>query len=652
MGEMMKTGARQILVILAVFLAAMMLLACKGETPTSPTPGGGTPGGSTTPPTGASIALSASNASPLAGSTTVISANVTQGGTAVPNGTAVEFSTNRGTFTDTGTDTTVRTTTSGVATAVLTSDEPGTATVTARVNNVVQTINVTFRVDEGPVGPGSPTISSFNPTTGPPSGNQLVVIQGTNFQGPVRVLFGTTPAAVASVTPTEIRVVAPPIQLGATEQFRDVPITVITQEGTTGEQRVVSTNSYRYQVAILTPRVYDVSPSSGPNEGNTRITIFGEGFQPPTKVYFGTSGSTGPLTDQVEVEVLQVTFDRIIALTPPALGMGAELRDQQVTLRVVNVLSNTEFIAPRAFRYGPGMQITAFGPGQGPSTGGTDVTIYGWGFDGPVAVSIGGVAAQPLRVSGTEILARTSPLISPCAGASGPVTVTNIEDGATATSSGIFTYLAVSPQIIGISPSSAAPGGAVTIAVVNDPGGLVRFRIGTATVIATRLGVVDGVTTFGVTAPSPTECAGAPLPLDVEYINLTFTCQSAPVTAGLTILCPAAPANPVVSPDQISFGNQLVDAGPTGAERVTVTNTGGTSFTITGYSLTGTNAAEFAVTGPVMPVIVQPGAPAPPFFDVTFDPTTVGSKTASLNIDTSVGPLRVTLTGTGTVPPP
>jgi hypothetical protein len=650
MGEKMKTGARQILVILAVLLAAMMLLACKGETPTSPTPGGGTPGGATTPPTSASIALSASNASPLVGSTTVISASVTQGGTPVPNGTAVEFSTNRGTFTDTGTNTSVRTTTSGVATAVLTSDEAGTATVTARVNTVVQTINVTFRVDEGPVGPGAPTISSFNPTTGPPSGNQLVVIQGTNFQGPVRVLFGTTPAAVASVTPTEIRVVAPPIQLGATEQFRDVPITVITQEGTAGEQRVVSTNSYRYQIAILTPRVYDVSPSSGPNEGNTRITIFGEGFQPPTKVYFGTSGSTGPLTDQVEVEVLQVTFDRIIALTPPALGMGAELRDQQVTLRVVNVLSNTEFIAPRAFRYGPGMQITAFGPGQGPSTGGTDVTIYGWGFDGPVAVSIGGVAAQPLRVSGTEILARTSPLASPCGGGSGPVIVTNIEDGATATSSGTFTYIAVSPQIVGISPSSVAPGGAVTIAVVNDPGGIVRFRIGSATVMATLLGVVDGVSTYGVTAPSPTECAGAPIPLDVEYTNLTFTCQSAPVTAGLTILCPALPAQVSVSPTSVSFGNQLVDAGPTGAEAILIKNTGGSPLTISAYGLTGANAAEFAVTGPPAPIVVAPSGETTLF--VTFDPSSEGSKTASLSITTDVGTVVVPLSGTGTAPAP
>ena len=83
--------------LLTVLLS--VLVACKGETPTAP-PGGSTPPG-TPPSSGLNVALSASNSDPLVDSTVVITATVTQNNQVVPNGTAVEFSTNRGTFTDT-----------------------------------------------------------------------------------------------------------------------------------------------------------------------------------------------------------------------------------------------------------------------------------------------------------------------------------------------------------------------------------------------------------------------------------------------------------------------------------------------------------------------------------------------------------------------
>ncbi|MFN2442023.1 MAG: IPT/TIG domain-containing protein, partial [Thermoanaerobaculia bacterium] len=396
-------------VVPAVLVMILLAFAgCEGESPTEPPRGGDSGGGTTPPPTDASIALTVSNPSPLVGSTSTITANVTLGGQPVPNGTAVEFSTTLGSFVEANADSTIRTTTDGRASVVLTSNAAGTAVVTVRVNNASAVAQITFQQStESPPADTAPAITAISPSKGKPSGGDLVIISGRNFTSPVRVLFGDQPASVVSQTANEIRVVSPAITLGLEEQARDVTITVITQAGSAGEQQATG-GPFRYELQILTPLIYHVSPSSGPNEGNTRVTIFGEGFQAPVKVFFGTGGAAGAsLTDQVEASVQQVSFGQIIVLTPPALGLGAELANQQVAVRVLNVNSNKDAVQTQAFRYGPLMRITAVSPTQGLATTSTRVTIDGWGFDDPVAVSLGGVAAQVISVTGTKIIVQT-----------------------------------------------------------------------------------------------------------------------------------------------------------------------------------------------------------------------------------------------------
>src|SRR5713101_4530900 len=158
---------RQRKLIFPVLALLLILAGCKAESPTAPplTPGGTTPGGGVTPPTNATITLTVSNANPLVNSNVVITATVTQNNQPVPNGTAVQFITSLGTFTDTGGTQTVRTTTNGVATATLTSASAGTALVTATVNNVSKQVTVTFSTQPVMPPPPSttPTITSITP---------------------------------------------------------------------------------------------------------------------------------------------------------------------------------------------------------------------------------------------------------------------------------------------------------------------------------------------------------------------------------------------------------------------------------------------------------------------------------------------------------
>ena len=63
-----------------------------------------------------------------------------------------------------------------------------------------------------------PTIATVLPSSGPTTGGTAVTITGTGFVDPMGVSFGATPApAVTVVSPTEIRVLAPPHARGTVD---------------------------------------------------------------------------------------------------------------------------------------------------------------------------------------------------------------------------------------------------------------------------------------------------------------------------------------------------------------------------------------------------------------------------------------------------
>lgn len=658
----------------SIFPALLVLLVafagCEGESPTEPPRPGGSGGNGGTPPTDAAIALAVSNATPLVGSTTSITATVTQGGQPVPNGTAVEFSTNLGAFFDSNTNTSIRTTTNGVASVILSSTAPGTATVNVRVNNANATATVVFvSQPTDPQEPDTaPSITSITPSVGAPDGNVVVTITGKNFDAPLRVLFGDQVASILFSSTSEIRVSAPRIDLGVGEQAREVPITVITRAGTEDEAQATGP-LFRYELEILTPEVYDVSPSNGPNEGNTRITIVGEGFQSPAKVFFGTFSSEGlPLADEVEAEVQKVGFGQIIAIAPPATGLGATLANAQVSIRVKNVNSNTQTIEQLAFRYGPTIQITNVSPTQVPATESTRVTIDGWGFDDPVAVTIGGIAVPEsniISVVGTKIVLQSPiPDIEGCSDQSGEISVTNIEEGITATAEGInFTFDSPRAAIVGVSPNPAPAGGVVTIRVDNAGLGAVRFQIGDTTVLPTvQTENPDGTTSYGIVIPSnltfdTADCVVLGVAGE-QFINTAFSitfenndtgCTDT-LDNGLVVIppdtsCRVPPAEATVEPASAEFDDQAVGT-PSSPETIFVTNEGGSPLTVTNIVESGDGEGNFAVSGDTCTgQVLNPGGQCT--FNITFTPATAGDKAASYSVQTTANNPLVSASGTG-----
>jgi hypothetical protein len=649
-----------------IAVAAIVILfgACKGESPTAPPTGGGTPPGGTTPPTGVTLTLTTTNTDPLVDSSVIITATATQNNQPVPNGTAVEFETTAGIFDNTALlQSVIKTTTNGVATVTLSSSAVGAARVRATVNNVARTVDVTFRDRPVVTPPPStvPTITAVSPLIGRPAGGQTIHITGTNFKTPLRVLFGIGTASpvegfVVNATDTGIDVVTPAINLGAGQQLV-ADVTVITQAGSTQEQRVSKTGAFTFRNDTLTPRVSTATPNSGPVVGGTRVTIVGDGFQSPVQVLFGTA----------EARVITVNFAEIIVESPAARdtsanGSGAVTGAVDITVRNIN--SQTAVTLSSGFNYKNAVQITAVGPTEGIFTGGTRVQIDGTGFVAPVAVVVGGVAAQPIFVSGTRITALTSGVaVSACGDVTGVTSVTNIVNGDTADGPN-FIYRVPKPVIVDVTPVVTA-GGAITVTVANATPGAVRIKLGTKSVFATGVTFnANGTATYQVPVPSnftfPTRACGnggvqfTGIDVDVVYENVNTGCTD---TAGQALhieptdtTCVVPPPNAAVSPVTppcAPIGDVVAAGTVTGSTTFQVTNTGGQPLNVTSIAVASSSNTTTINVSPGSATIA-PGASR--LFSVTVDPAGPGPFNGVLDINSNDAdsPIQFCFSGNGT----
>lgn len=594
----MKT-MRNSKLLLALFALVLILGACKGESPTAPPTGGGGGGGGGTTNT-FDMALTASNASPVVDSTSIITATVTLNGSPAPNGTAVQFTASGGALDGEGTST-IKTTTGGVASVTLTSTVVGPITVNAVVANVSRTVTVTFRAGTVPPvpPPTTPSIESITPSIGRPQGGETIRIVGKNFKSPVRVLFDTgaalpVEAFVVSATDTVIEVLTPAVNLGSGQEL-PVDVVVITQAGTATEARVERADGFTFRNEQLIPVINTASPNSGPVTGGTRVTIFGEGFQAPVQVLFDTA----------EARVINVDFSQIIVEAPTARdtspdGSGAVTGPVDITVR--NIQSGTSDTMTDGFLYKAAVTITAVSPGSGPRTGGTRVQIDGIGFVGPVSVVVrtseGDVTLLPINVTGTRIIALTpSVAIADCEDLDGPIIVTNIVNGDQAEGPP-FVFNVDTPIIIDVDSDDdpVTLGSLLQIRVLNA-GLFPQLTIGPngATITGATTGT-DGVTTLTVVVPPGTvlqtrACPGGgsrevATTFPITFVSAETGCEVTlpggvtvePEQVGQFFLTPnpleitAEGDDPVTPEDEEQDGSGTFTIVNTGAEDITITS--------------------------------------------------------------------------------
>ena len=369
----------------------------------------------------------------------------------------------------------------------------------------------------------------MSPDEGPTAGGTSVTITGAGFTGATAVDFGTMPALFTVDSATEITATSPAGAAGP------VNITVVTPGGNS------ATSDADVFTYVATPSVSAVSPDEGPTAGGTTVTITGTDFTGATAVDFGTTPALFTVDSATE-----------ITATSPAGAAGP------VNVTVVTPGGNSATSDADVFTYVATPTVSAVSPDEGPTAGGTTVTITGTDFTGATAVDFGTTPALFTVDSATEITA-TSP-----AGAAGPVSVTVVTpEGTSATSDAdIFTYFAT-PTVSAVSPTEGPTAGGTTVTITGtDFTGATAVDFGTTPALFT----VDSATE--ITATSPAGTAG---PVNVTVVTPGGTSD------GDVFTYVATPAVSAVSPDE----------GPTA---------GGTSVTITGTDFTGATAVDFGTT--------------------------------------------------------
>jgi len=281
------------------------------------------------------------------------------------------------------------------------------------------------------VNPGTLTITSVVPPTGPAAGGTAVVITGTGFS-----TTGTTTVSFGGAAATNVSVLSATSISCTTPAGANGPVSVsVTSGGNNGS--LVAGFLYN-SVVVLT--VTSVSPNSGPEAGGTAVTITGAGFN---------TGS-GSLTRMVNVSFgigltalasnVVVVNDTTITCTTPAGTAGAVIVGIAINDLATPLAAGG---LPNGFTYTTGggtqMSLTSVSPNSGTALGGTTVTVTGANFPttGQFVVTFGGTAATNVVVSSTTELSCVTP-----AGTAGAVNVVLTVGTETATLTNGFTYTA------------------------------------------------------------------------------------------------------------------------------------------------------------------------------------------------------------------
>ena len=515
----------------------LLALACSTDKPGTPT---APPTNPIPPAAGVNVAVTASAAELEVSSTSSslirVRATRADNGAALPNLTPVALTTTLGGFGSLSGPANIglELVNGEASVPFFAGDTIGSASIRAAVSSGVGFATVIVR---GAVDPEVFFLSSVSPNTGSPQGGETVTIHGGGFSDPIRVTFNGVPATIQSASATQIRVTTPPLLSGLDPGATlAVTVTVIINLNEEGQQTDSLASGFTYVNGgggggTLQPTIFSITPASGPNEGGTQVTINGDGFEAPVQVKFGT-GTSDTNFNGAEAQVISVTRTRVVVISPPTscATCAPPIPNQLVNILVKNQNTSRFTVATSAFRYGARVIITSIAPGQGSIYGGELVTLFGQGFDEPVAVAFGGFSQQVMSVSGSEVVVLTTHPGS-CPSGALASTLVNIETGDTGTGPG---YLYLKPNIFSISPSSGPQGGGTAVTVSGANFGLpiiVDFtasgtkRAGTVTAASTS--------TISVITPSMPDAAMRTEECDVDAdltLGTRFTSTPATVT--------------------------------------------------------------------------------------------------------------------------
>ncbi|KKM12369.1 hypothetical protein SY88_04290 [Clostridiales bacterium PH28_bin88] len=221
----------------------------------------------------------------------------------------------------------------------------------------------------------NPLITGVDPGTGSTAGGIYVTITGQDFRDGALVYIGGREATEVKILDggRAVKARTPPHTAGPKD------VTVINYDG--GSHTLPG--GFTYQVPGSEPVIKSVTPGKGPIVGGTLITVTGLDFREGIAVFVGGSPATG---------VERVDYKTLKATVPPG-------EQGPAGVSVVNPDQGSFTLAKGFTYYHVEIPvITSVLPGEGPTTGGTAITISGDRFIKGATVTIGGKPALNVQV--------------------------------------------------------------------------------------------------------------------------------------------------------------------------------------------------------------------------------------------------------------
>jgi IPT/TIG domain len=386
--------------------------------------------------------------------------------------------------------------------------------------------------------PPPPTLTSLSPTTGFTAGGNDVVLAGTNFTGATSVDFGalnpplcTTPGFCFSIdTDTQITVHSVPAHAAGS-----VSVDVGNPSGTSG--------TLSYFFVTPAPTLTSVVPSSGSTAGGNSVVLGGTNFTGATDVNVGSID----LKPCPSAPCFTVDSDIQITVTMPPSTPGPFNVDV-VTLGGTTAGLSYTFVAPIP-------TVTGVSPNAGAPAGGNKVILAGTDFEAagsPIVsqVTVGTIPIAPPPCPATPtgpcftVTSATSITIQLLPAGSGQIHITVTTPGGTSAiaSGNVYTYVAVFPNVLTVSPKYGAMTGGAYVAVFGSNFGNPSLGFG-----ATE---VD----FGASRALP--CSGPTNGCFTQIGTTTlvlYTPSSAAGTVDVRVVTPGGTSNVAPPADQYTF---------------------------------------------------------------------------------------------------
>ncbi len=267
------------------------------------------------------------------------------------------------------------------------------------------------------------------------------------------------------------------------------------------------------------------------------------------------------------------------------------------------------------------------------------------------AFSISGIST-PVSLGASQSTTFTVTFAPKSSGsASGTVTITSNGSNPTLTMS--MSGTGVAPGALSANPTSLSLGSAVDGSTKSLSETITNT--GGSSVTVSQVGITGtGFSISGIAVPV-TLTGGQSATFTVKFAptapgavsgNLTVTSTATNPTLTIPVSgTGVAPGALSANPTSLSFGN--VNDGSTGSLSETITNTGGSSVTVSQVGITGTG---FSISGIAVPVTLTGGQSAT--FTVKFAPTAPGAVSGNLTVtSTATNPtLTIPVSGTGVAP--